>query len=91
MLLHEAAKTREVGGDTGDPHHCALSWWRTEHLSGDRWTHGHLTDGWLTGYQECIPMAHNRRGTLQGYNHEQNLHSPWAAEDWWRTGTQDGK
>lgn len=25
MLLHEAAKTREVGGDTGNSHHCALS------------------------------------------------------------------
>lgn len=40
MLLHKAAKTRKVGGDTGNSHHRALSWGRTEQLSGDTWTDG---------------------------------------------------
>ncbi len=36
-------------------------------------------------------MVHSRRGTPQDYNHEQSPRNPLAAEDWWRTGTQDEK
>ena len=45
----------------------------------------------LKGYQVCIPMVHSRRGTLQGGSHGQSPHSPWAAGDWWKTGTQGGR
>lgn len=86
MLLHEAAKTREVGGDTGNSHNRALGWWRTEHLSSDRQTDRKPLRQmlyWWMGlfYRVCIPTAHSRMETLRGYNHEQSLHNPWAAED----------
>jgi len=39
----------------------------------------------------CSPMVHSRMETLPDGSRAQTPHSPWAAGDWWRTGTPDGK
>ena len=40
VLVHEAAKAAEVGGHTGDTHHCALSWKHQHHHYRHQTEHG---------------------------------------------------